>query len=197
MKSLQIWVFIRIISAKSTPAWQTPHPLIWSKRDKKKKKNRGWTGSRLMWDQSSSHMSHTARRASWAGGNMHRALLQSAPSSCISRLPAPVPALLCALCHHSKKNKKCYPAVSICICSRSCTHTHRHTHHTCRSHNTPRCISRSCHQPHTHTQSIVSNSIVSSPFQNSEHIRAHCYGCLFPSANAGRFRGAEWHPNVG
>lgn len=151
MKSLQIWVFIRIISAKSTPAWQTPHPLIWSKRDKKKKKNRGWTGSRLMWDQSSSHMSHTARRASWAGGNMHRALLQSAPSPCISRLPAPVPALLCALCHHSKTNKKCYPAVSICICSRSCTHTHRHTHHTCRSHNTPRCISRSCHQPHIHT----------------------------------------------
>lgn len=52
MKSLQIWVFIRIISAKSTPAWQTPHPLIWSKRDKKKKKTGGglapgWCGISL------------------------------------------------------------------------------------------------------------------------------------------------------
>lgn len=42
-QSSQIWVFIRIISAKSTAAWQTPRPLIWSKRDKKK----GGTGSRL------------------------------------------------------------------------------------------------------------------------------------------------------
>lgn len=130
---------------------------------------------------------------------MHRALLQSAPSSCISRLPAPVPALLCALCHHSKKNKKCYPAVSICICSRSCTHTHTDTHTTPADLTTHLDASPEAVISHTytHTQSIVSNSIVSSPFQNSEHIRAHCYGCLFPSANAGRFRGAEWHPNVG
>lgn len=193
MKSLQIWVFIRIISAKSTPAWQTPHPLIWSKRDKKKKKTGGglapgWCGISLplTWATQHEELAELEVTCIELCFNLH---LPHASPGCLHR------SLHC-FAHYvtiAKKNKKCYPAVSICICSRSCTHTHRHTHHTCRSHNTPRCISQKLSSAtHTHT-----NSIVSSPFQNSEHIRAHCYGCLFPSANAGRFRGAEWHPNVG
>lgn len=197
MKSLQIWVFIRIISAKSTPAWQTPHPLIWSKRDKKKKKTGGglapgWCGISLprTWATQHEELAELEVTCIELCFNLH---LPHASPGCLHR------SLHC-FAHYVTIAKKIKNVIQLWAYASvaEAAHTHTDTHTTPADLTTHLDASpRSCHQPHTHTQSIVSNSIVSSPFQNSEHIRAHCYGCLFPSANAGRFRGAEWHPNVG
>lgn len=86
------------------------------------------------------------------------------------------PAQLCALCHHRKSY----------LASWRYLQTPPHLDAS------PGAVSQLCPLSLTHAQSRI--LIYVSPFQNPEHIRAHCCGCLCPSAKRRGRRCVEQSP---
>ncbi len=190
-RSFQIWLFIRIISAKSTPGWQTPHPFIWSKRDKKR------AGTRRMWCPSS--WKQPPPCVTLHEGSLS-CRLHACTRSCIFpifTLPAPV---LRGFAHYVTMKNPAWRLVakvsaSVTICGLAQLHqTQRaapdppeHLKHLLK-------LSAASSLSHTHTIRVKTVPL----YLTFSKLRTHSRTFLLMSVSIGHRRagrGANWHPN--